>query len=457
MSAHFETKLSIKSIDNSIMSRSLEEISTQTNLEIYYNLNNYTPIYSDPPEQRNKGDVYGYIRSEIPLINTDGLRIKNRRLVAHPDLSPNNEIGQMYLYNLNIPITRMIDIDGSYDILKENRLLFIRYLEFVPFLDKNYTTPDVDKYVIYITDPINETNVFIGEFKGNHEEMLKDGGLVVFKIPLINLNEQMMLGIDVIKRDSSQEHLMIESEWDIMLEGERGFKIPSGQTRAIMAQVFYKNKPVRNHPVNFYTQNFNRRSPIVAKVTENLGHTDQEGKVKASVKAIDLNNTGGIQDPIDPNPDNVYYKLPMDRNYGNFVYMSINNPLRHGDPQIEELEFSIRVLHVVDPESIPSNEITFEIHILPLFSYQIRYFPWLHTIQQEDRFIRFFDIKSHESFSNRVNSIIERLSKEDDDYNKMPRSRDFPIGGLEMIQRWKQAGMLRMNIKNLDLNREWIQ
>jgi hypothetical protein len=68
MSAHFETKLSIKSIDNSIMSRFLEEISDQTNLEIYYNLNNYTPVYNEPFEKRNKGDIYGYIRSEIPLI-----------------------------------------------------------------------------------------------------------------------------------------------------------------------------------------------------------------------------------------------------------------------------------------------------------------------------------------------------------------------------------------------------
>jgi hypothetical protein len=67
----------------------------------------------------------------------------------------------------------------------------------------------------------------------------------------------------------------------------------------------------------------------------------------------------------------------------------------------------------------------------------------------------FFDIKSHESFSNNINNIIERLSKKDDDYSKMPRSRDFPIGGLEMIKRWKQASTLRIDIKNL--NSAWIQ
>lgn len=145
----------------------------------------------------------------------------------------------------------------------------------------------------------------------------------------------------------------------------------------------------------------------------------------------------------------------MDRNYGNFVYMNISNPLRHTDPAIEEIEFSIRVLHVVNPQSIPLNKIQFEKDILPLFSYYIRYFPWLHTSQQDKKFIRFFDIKNHESFSKNIDSIIERLSKNDDDYFKMPRSRDFPIGGLEMIKRWKQAGMLRMDIK--DLTNEWMQ
>jgi hypothetical protein len=35
-----------------------------------------------------------------------------------------------------------------------------------------------------------------------------------------------------------------------------------------------------------------------------------------------------------------------------------------------------------------------------------------------------------------IEDVIERLEKNVNDEKKMPRSRDFPIGGLELIKRW---------------------
>jgi hypothetical protein len=435
-SAHFDTTMITEFIDNPLSSKCLKEISNH-DLELYFHLNNFTSVGTEPKERQLEGDVYGYIRTRKSLNEDNGIRIKNRRLVESSALTPDDEIGKTYLFSYYPTINRNLEINGSFDISDDKKLLYLRYMEFVPFLDRNYTTPNIHKYSVYFRDFQSDKDILVGEFDGNHQEMKLCGGLKVFKLPDNFAYPESFLLVNVIK-DSKEYSLMVESEWDIILEEQRGIKIPSDETKKVVAKIYFNNRPAIGNPVNLYWQDNNDRSPIVATFTKSCEYTDNDGKIEVDVKAIDLNNTGGIFDPVDKIN---YDKLPMDRNYGNFVYMSIPNPLRRTNPAVEEIEIPVRVLHKVNPDLISVNEISFEKHIFPLFSYHRRYYSWLHCREHGGKFMQFFDISDYASFSLNVDNIIYRLSRDDDNYLKMPRSRDFPYGGLDLIKRWKEAGM----------------
>jgi hypothetical protein len=439
--AHFETKLDILTI-NRTDSRCIKELNDIKTLELYYLLNHYTDVDNteEPIEKRLTGDVYGYIRSSEDEANDNSSqRTRSRRLVAHPNLKSTTEVGRLFLYsnptNPDEPIMRITDIEGFYDIFKINNLLMLRYLDFIPFLDRKYTTPPMDTYHVYFLRK-NGEQIDIGQFKGDHEEMKYTGGLLVFKMPEQILHDDILV-IDVIKRDRSAVPLMIESEWDILLESERGLSLGSGDEREVVARVYHKNKPAQGHSVRLSTENQNPRSPIVASFKDGTLNTDGEGKVKATIKAIDLSEANGVYDPVDRL---VYNQLPMDRNYGNYVYIEIDNALRRTVPPVEQIEIPVRVLQHVKPESTPLSEMSFRTHILPLFSYYTRYFPWLHAIETDNHYTRFFDLENPSDFRQLVTIVIDRLSRDEHDWQKMPRSRDFPLGGIEMIKRWQDAG-----------------
>ena len=93
--------------------------------------------------------------------------------------------------------------------------------------------------------------------------------------------------------------------------------------------------------------------------------TDLDGRIKAAVEAIDLENSNEIFDPV----SNRYVKgeLDWDRYYGNYIYMEINNDLRRFQYRaVEQIEIPVRVLHVVkNLNSISAKEITFKGYIFP--------------------------------------------------------------------------------------------
>ena len=120
-----------------------------------------------------------------------------------------------------------------------------------------------------------------------------------------------------------------------------------------------------------------------------------------------------------------------------------NFPAPNENFPIEQIEIPVRVIHVIKPEDIPTAEISFERHIRPLLSYYIRYFPWLHVTESGGKYSQFLNLEDYESFCEFVPMVISRISKEDSDREKMPRSRDFPIGGIEIIKRWKDSGMVK--------------
>src|SRR5262245_57994454 len=136
---------------------------------------------------------------------------------------------------------------------------------------------------------------------------------------------------------------MIETEWDLVLEGERYMTLGSGMTGEIIARVYHKNLPMPNHNVRLITQATNTKSPIVASFENLISITNKEGRMRAFVKATDLTNAEDIHDPI---TNQNLKQLPMDRYYGNYVYIEIDNDLRRTNPPVEKIEIPIRVLHV---------------------------------------------------------------------------------------------------------------
>jgi hypothetical protein len=162
-------------------------------------------------------------------------------------------------------VIRITDIDGSYDFSAPDRQVAVRYLDFVPFLDRAYKTPDVDGYAVcaVLADGSSKD---IGRFEGTHEEMLRTGGLVTMAIPS-DAGEDWRLSVDVI-RAGSRAHLMLESEWDIALESERSLILGSGESAVIEARVYRHNQPMAGVTVTTVTQAQNR-SPIVAFLLNN--------------------------------------------------------------------------------------------------------------------------------------------------------------------------------------------
>src|SRR5262249_14725349 len=132
-------------------SRYFSELDADTELEIYLQLNRWTDEDDpDAPESEYlSGDVYGYLRPRPPSADRTGLRLRHRRVLAHPDLDP-DVLGE-FIHEPR-PLNRLTDIDGTYDLLGEERLVALRYLDFIPFLDRDRQTPDVEHYQVSLQD-----------------------------------------------------------------------------------------------------------------------------------------------------------------------------------------------------------------------------------------------------------------------------------------------------------------
>ena len=138
------------------------------------------------------------------------------------------------------------------------------------------------------------------------------GGLFVSQLPVEVIDRYNDLKLVVKVANSGQEiPLMLESDWDLVLESERGITIGSGDNAEILARVYYQNKPWPNCPVRLLVQSSgeipfldrkkNKRSPIVAKwrFESRESISDANGLVKCTVQAINLENLDTeVFDPV---------------------------------------------------------------------------------------------------------------------------------------------------------------
>jgi hypothetical protein len=88
----------------------------------------------------------------------------------------------------------------------------------------------------------------------------------------------------------------------------------------------------------------------------------------------------------------------------------------------------------VDEKKIPAS-INFARDIMPLFSYYLRYYPWLHIDVQSCRYNQFLNLGDPGSIAESIAEILQRLKLDDNDWHKMPRSRDFPLDGIKLLER----------------------
>jgi hypothetical protein len=464
--AHFETIINLTDKTSPEDSRFLSELGDMTQLEFYMHLNRYTVWNTEivgHDQDKLNGDVYGYIRPAIQSHGNNGFRVKSRRIVAHPDLKNSSKLLNIFLGK--IPLTRNTDIDGTYDILKSDKLLVLRCLDFIPFLDRDRNTPTdmgiVKEYIVFLVDQSTQEQFKLGSFKGDRAELQRSGGIFVSPIPeKVLTKENLILLIQVLHSNDDHDNimpLMIESKWDLTLESKRAIALGSKQFADITARIYHLNKPAANCPVRLsvqpsaemlFLESRNESSPIVAIWKQTPGDisqkfSDSDGRVVARVEAINLEN---LEEPIfDPVKNtNVKGELDWDRYYGNYVYMDIENESRLFQYEHkEQIEIAVRVLHVIEKNDYEYSGATFDSFIFPkLLKFYVRYFPWLHTNEtQNDMYMQFLNLEDYNSFSSKILEALRRLSLENDNWDKMPRSRDFPLGGVELLTFWLTKGM----------------
>ena len=410
-------------------SRCLKEIKdVLTNLKIYLHASRYDAT-------KNEGDVYGYVSRVVSEANNGGIAAMTDQLYLIP----------IFVLKCIMTFNFQNQSQAATIFWIRRSLVVLRYLDFMPFIDRNYHTPIGYRYFPHLFNGKEEVKTKVKyEFNGHHNEMLQSGGAQVFVIPenlkdLSNLHIKVMVKKDHWKSESS---LMVEPDWSLVLdENHNALKIGSRQQSTINARIYLHNQ-LAKQPVNIYFESQeNDSSPLVAEFTKQED-TTSSGIISAIIQAHDLEHSGEIDDPVtrdDPISKGILKgNLPWDRYYGNLVSIKIGartNP-------VAQIDILVRVLHAVNLTQIPKNKISFRRDILPLFSYYLRYFPWLHVNVENCQYTQFLDIADPSAVKGIMSEMSIRLEKDDDDWQKMPRSRDFPVDGDKLIKRLEKEDML---------------
>ena len=437
--AHVDTILDVTDITSPKSSRFLRELGDVSKLEFHMHLNNYHPIALNKTQIDEKnglnGDVYGYICPTMPVIDSNGTRIKNRRLVAHQELDKTKNVRDIFLgpdsrFDVNT------DIDGTYDLFIDKRILILRYLDFIPLLDPDGNTPKdkrlIVKYILHLLTS-SGNRILIGNFWADRNEIRIRGGISVFYLDASVIralkSDDMTLLIEVEMADGLIYPLMIESDLDILLENIsqnstdgvhqeqkleniRGLTLGSSQKGYVTARVYYRNHRLRDHKVRLITQDSsdNPDSPIVASFEENEMRTNSEGLIKATIKTIKLEESQLLYDPVTKG----YFEgdLPWSRYYGNDVYIQMDNPMRKfRSPNIEQIEIPIRVcIQLERTYFLNQNSVLKIISTLFYLSIMLSYFPWLHSRDAgENVFNQLLNLKNLTSVNDYIAEIIRRL------------------------------------------------
>ena len=488
-SADFESDLyGIDKLNNEFVneenSRFLREQNGYNDLRIYFNTNLF--------DLRSlEGKVYGYLGPSIPIENKRQVRVQGRRLLIDPSISP------MLKQDLGItdddlePVSDIgrNDLEGTYEIIEENRLAIVRYLNFIPFPDSNHNPPEGYKFYINYefenekrTETSSSHSIPI-KIEGE-DDISQNGGICIFSIPgKIAEFDKFRVSIKAVKDGDKHKHhsFLVEPIYDLILDNNQKFLtlesgLGSGDKKGQEVQVrLYKNNKLslEERVELILKSEKNEESPTVAWwSTPNASSTD--GIATCYIETLNLeDNSEGVEDPVLDN-SKIIGELPWDRYYGNYLSLKIESSQK---PTIK-VNVPVRVLHSVSSDYIENinslDKEQIQDIVTKMLSYYTRYYPWLHVDYQynptmkgesiDPVYTQFLKIKEYLNFIDtdhlhgwhsvkdsvdRIDHFLERLTRDENDWRMMPRSRDFPINGLEFLKAWK-ASMINIVIKDIN-------
>ncbi len=473
LSADFEGKLyDLSLLQNSFISsknsRFLREC-TNEDLKMYFQVSQFS-------FEKLEGTIHGYLGPQIPEQNSNAIRISKRRMLITPDIDIElkNDLG-LEDKDTEFEGVFRYDLEGTYEILEDKRLILLRFLNFITFTDLSYSVPKGYRFFIVMLEhgkkieAASKTEILL-----DPESISKSGGVYILQYPndMKNLDR---LSTEVVctKNDAESKTLMKEPEFDLLLDKEPNYLVlSSGEEKELGIKIFQNNRLLSDiNDLELIVGKYEHEySPLVAWPMDN-GHYEK-GIYVCNIQARNLENSEEVGDPIygvvpDSEPAEMRVKisgdLPWDRYYGNYISIRLKSK---GGIVIQQ-NIPVRVLHSVPIDKLKPYVIGLDKEIIQevvtkLMSYYTRYFPWLHVNYEyintkegpKKTYQQFLKIKEslsfiseedlghwhsvHESVS-KINHLLERLERHEHDWKKMPRSRDFPSHGVEFLRMWKAA------------------
>ena len=457
------------------------------NFKIYFHLSKFY-------HTKLEGEVHGYIGLQVPELDDHHVRIHGRRLLVDPSIS--EELKDDFKIDPYVKEPNQVgryDLEGTYEILPEKGLVVLRYLNFIPYIDSNNTTPPGYRFFVKLLNNGNEIESSLpSEIRVDRESISQSGGTHIVQFP-DGIEDLSILSMTITtkKNNEKTQTFMIEPEYDLLIDNDRKYLIlESGKKEELKVQLYEKNRPSKNRNIRVILDDYeDASSPKVARWTKNGVIPIEDSLLTCYVQANDLENSEEIDDTVIPGAnvekrqifdeekkqairEKLTGDLPWDRYYGNYISIKIDNKsIGSGNKKEPTIKFNIpvRVLHSVRLDdklkeaidNLDSDKIQ-EV-MTKILSYYVRYYPWLHTeyvykgLPQNPAILayhQFLDITKYLEYVTKneignwhsvqdsvisINHFLDRLTREDNDWKKMPRSRDFPFNGVEFLKMYKAS------------------
>ena len=422
-------------------SRYLKELKENLNLKIYFHLVRYD-------KYTNYGEVFGYIGPSLKLMNKDLILVSNRPLVLNTSILSSDN-GSAIVDDFRIdPNNSGTFPRATFEILEASNLLVLRYIDIIPFVDYEYGSPGGYQYLVNLYDDPKQTKeekppTRYELIDVSYNELKNSGGIKILKLPASLNPSHLTVKIKVKKNDVLFE-LLQEPDWYIVLDKSENnenyecIRMYSNESVNLTGSIFHKCqlhldkqtlylKPSDSHE----PADSQEDSPRVAWFEKGQVESNK-GRFKANIISRNLEKSEKIYDPVTSRrtPENKKYlegDLPWDRYYGNFLSIELKDSQLQ---PIAELTTMVRIIHKIN-----DNEISSFKDIKKLFSYYMRYYPWLHIKIEDCNYEQFLDFNNTKGLRGLKPTILTRLILDDNDWFKMPRSRDFPKNGDKIVER----------------------
>jgi hypothetical protein len=498
LSADFEANINDLTILQNIFvtsksSRYLREFDNgEAKLKIYFHVSQFS-------FKTLQGTIFGYIGPQIPVESSNGIRISKRRVLITPNIDT-ELIKDLGIENHDTESEDVFrnDLEGTFEILEKDRIILLQFLNFIPFTDLSYSIPKGYRFfTVLLYDGQKIDGIPSREIYLDSNSISKSGGVQVLPLPVnVKAFDKLKLNIVCTKNDSQEKIFVEEPEFDLRLHNEQRFLVlSSDEKKKLIFKIYQNNKILKDISevelsVGRYEHGF---SPLVSWISDK-GYFEG-GTYVCSVQARNLENSEIVGDPIYgviPNSTThelrvkISGELPWDRYYGNYIFIRMETR----EKMIIKQNIPVRVLHSVPLDKIQTfvnnlDKEKIQEVVTKLISYYVRYYPWLHVsyiyvnteygpkkayqqflkIREFLTFVSDEDLNEwhmvHESVS-KINHLLERLERDEHDWKKTPRSRDFPSNGIEFLKIWKAVMVDKLveqvkNQKNQILESEKLQ